>query len=145
MRASVAMTREIVVVAPAVSVSAAARMMKRLHVRHLPVVVGGRLVGIVSDRDLLARRGEGAPATCGEAMTPAPITCPPDASVGRVAALMLEHTIDCVPIVVDGALVGLVTSSDLLGLLVERDRAQGLPFDFRLRMSASDGALEATA
>jgi acetoin utilization protein AcuB len=144
MRTSVAMTREVVVVSPAVSVKAAARMMKRMHVRHLPVVVDGRLVGILSDRDLLAR-GLDPAATCGEAMTPAPMTCSPDTPVGRVAALMLEHKMDSVPVVDGGALVGLVTSSDLLELLVERDREQVLPFDFRLRFSQSDGALDAVA
>ena len=145
MRTSVAMTREIIVVLPGVSLKVAARMMKRRHVRHLPVVLDGRLLGILSDRDVLRHRGSEAPITCGEAMTPAPITCSPDTSVGRVAALMLEHKIDSIPVVERDALIGLVTSSDLLELLVERDQAQALPFDFRLRLSQSDGALEAVA
>jgi acetoin utilization protein AcuB len=145
MRTSVAMTREIVVVAPEVSLKAATRMMKRLHVRHLPVVSAGRLLGILSDRDLLERREADVSITCGEAMTPAPITCSPDTSVSRVAALMLEHKIDSVPVVEGGQLVGLVTSSDLLELLVERDQAQVLPIDFRLRLTQSDGALDAVA
>jgi acetoin utilization protein AcuB len=145
MRTSVAMTREIVVVAPEVSVKAAERMMKRLHVRHLPVVSAGRLLGILSDRDLLERREADVSVTCGEAMTPAPITCSPDTSVSRVAALMLEHKIDSVPVVDGGQLVGLVTSSDLLELLVERDQAQVLPIDFRLRLTQPDSALDAVA
>jgi CBS domain-containing protein len=52
---------------------------------------------------------------------------------------MLEHKIDSVPVIgPSGLLVGLVTSADLLSLLVERDVAQVLPFDFRLRLTESD-------
>jgi predicted transcriptional regulator len=78
-------------------------------------------------------------------MTPAPITCLPNTPVGQVAELMLAHKIDSVPVVDGGGvLVGLVTSSDLLALLVERDQAQVLPFAFRLRLTDSDAeALEA--
>ena len=52
---------------------------------------------------------------------------------------MLEHKIDSIPIVdYSGSLTGLVTSTDLLALLVDHDEAQMLPFDFRLRTAASD-------
>ena len=72
-------------------------------------------------------------------MTPAPVTCLPNTAVRQVAQLMLQHKIDSIPIVsYSGALSGLVTSTDLLGLLVDLDEAQLLPFDFRLRTAASD-------
>lgn len=137
MNSSAVMTRDVVVVAPTVTAGSAATMMKRRHIRHLPVVDGRRLLGILSDRDLLTHaRG----ATCGEAMTPSPVTCSPGASVSRVAGLMLEHRIDSIPIVDEsGRLVGLVTSTDLLGLLIDRTEAQLLPFDFTIRVAASDG------
>lgn len=136
MNTSAVMTRNVLVVSPTVSVGVAARLMQRAHVRHLPVVEARKLVGILSDRDLVKHA---AGVTCGEAMTPAPVTCSQDASVGRVASLMLEHKIDSIPIVsVSGTLVGLVTSTDLLGLLVDRAQAQVLPFDFTLRIADSD-------
>jgi acetoin utilization protein AcuB len=138
------MTRDVIVVSPTVSVGAAGRMMQRMHVRHLPVVAAGRLVGILSDRDVLKHAAH-QEITCGEAMTAAPVTCDPEAPVSHVAGLMLEHKIDSIPVVRDGRLVGLVTSSDLLEPLVERASAQVLPFDFRLRHSSSDDALDAVA
>jgi CBS domain-containing protein len=137
MNTSAVMTRNVVVVSPTLPVGVAARLMQRVHVRHLPVVEERKLVGILSDRDLVKHA---ANATCGQAMTPAPVTCSQDASVGRVASLMLEYKIDSIPIVsVSGALIGLVTSTDLLGLLVDRAQAQVLPFQFELRVADSDG------
>jgi acetoin utilization protein AcuB len=139
MKAFAVMTRDVDVVSPSVSVKAAERMMARAHIRHLPVVAGGQMVGILSDRDLLKCVGEQADRTCGEAMTPAPITCAPGTPVGRIAEMMLRHKIDSIPIVDEaGTLIGLVTSSDLLSLLVERDEVQPLPFDYRLRMLDGD-------
>jgi CBS domain-containing protein len=146
MQAYATMTRDVVVVSPTVSVVAARRMMQRNHVRHLPVVMSGRLVGILSDRDVLRCPAEEANLNCGAAMTAGPITCHPKTSVGRIAQLMLTHKIDSVPVVDDDdVLVGLVTSSDLLSLLAERDEAQLLPFGFQLRLTDSDAALEAIA
>jgi acetoin utilization protein AcuB len=136
MNTSAVMTRSVVVVSPNVTVRGAARTMERLHIRHLPVVEGGRLVGILSDRDLLKHAPD---AKCSEAMSVTPVTCSPDATVSRVAELMLERKIDSVPVVgLTGKLVGLVTSTDLLGLLIDRAQAQVLPFDFQLRIAASD-------
>jgi acetoin utilization protein AcuB len=143
MNTTAIMTRDVVVISPSVSASAAVRLMNRLKIRHLPVVEGLRLVGILSDRDLL-KHGNGV--TCAEAMTPTPVTCSPGSSVGRVAQLMLEHKIDSIPIVSpSGALTGLVTSTDLLGLLVDREQAQVLPFDFHLRVARSEGEAHALA
>ena len=136
MNMSTVMTRDVVVVSPTVTAGVAARMMERMRIRHLPVVEDGRLIGILSDRDLLKRTPD---TSCRAAMTTAPVTCLSNASVSHVAQLMLEHKIDSIPIVsYSGSLTGLVTSSDLLGLLTDLDEAQMLPFDFRLRRAVSD-------
>jgi acetoin utilization protein AcuB len=143
MNTSAVMTRDVVVVSPTVSVGAAARMMERLHIRHLPVVEAGHLVGILSDRDLLRHPPS---ASAGEAMSIAPVTCSADASVSRIAQPMLDRKIDSIPIVSpSGTLTGLVTSTDLLWLLVDRTAAQVLPFDFTLRLADSDHAALAFA
>lgn len=147
MKTVAVMTRDIVVVSPSVSANVALMTMGRLCVRHLPVVENGRLVGILSDRDVLRRSFGTPPLTCGKVMTPAPVTCRSETSVGQVAQFMLEHKIDCVPVVDDARrLVGLVTSTDLLELLVERNQAEALPpFEFRLRVADSDAALVSAA
>jgi CBS domain-containing protein len=141
MRTQAAMTRDVVVVPPELELAAARKIMERRHIRHLPVVKAGRLVGILSDRDLLRYEGvlvdEGS---VGAAMTPAPITCLITTSVSLVARMMLDHKIDSVPVVdPSGSLIGLVTSSDLLQLLVESAEVQALPFHFQLSMREEDG------
>jgi CBS domain-containing protein len=143
MRTAAAMTRDVVVVSADLPVRAARRIMERHRIRHLPVVRNDRLVGILSDRDLLRYEGldlEGVDARVGEAMTLAPITCSVDTGVSRVAEIMIQHKIDSVPVVnAVGGLVGLVTSSDLLLLLVEGAHSQPLPFDYRLHLREEDG------
>lgn len=142
MRVQAAMTRDVQAVSPRVSLMAARGMMERRHIRHLPVVSDGRLIGILSDRDLLRHSAdEDQTTSCAVAMTAAPISCRPTTPISRVAELMVAHKIDSVPVVNDeDILVGLVTSSDLLSLLIDHAEAQMLPFDFRLRMSDSDAA-----
>lgn len=103
------------------------KLLSSMKVRHLPVVEHGRLVGMVSDRDLLLwaqRRVDGTPAfpdlCAAEVMTFTVVSRPPDATLAELAKAMVEHRIDSVPITDDqGALLGLVTSSDLLSWLAE--------------------------
>jgi acetoin utilization protein AcuB len=147
MKIAHAMTREVLVVVPEMKLSAVEQIMARRRIRHVPVVRGGHLVGILSDRDVLRYEGlDDLEVTAGAAMTPAPVTCGPEASVSRVAQLMLQHKIDSIPVVdAIGALLGLVTSSDLLVLLVDRAEAEQLPFDYQLRVVADGELLDAVA
>jgi len=145
MRTGAAMTRDVVVVPPWLHLAAARKLMQRRHIRHLPVLEEGRLVGILSDRDLLQYESvlmDDPETPVRAAMTPAPITCHITTTVSRVAQMMLEHKIDSVPVVdPSGLLVGLVTSSDLLHLLVESADLQALPFHYRLSLREEDGML----
>jgi acetoin utilization protein AcuB len=142
MKTPQAMTRDVVVISPTVGVRAARRLMQRMNIRHLPVVADGKLIGILSDRDLLDY-GPDEPGTCGQVMTSPPVTCAPDSPVSLLATMMLEHKIDSIPVVQNGRLIGLVTSTDLITLLVERAPAHALRFDFRVHISPSDENLEA--
>jgi acetoin utilization protein AcuB len=134
------MTRDVVVVGPQFPLAAAFSLMKERRIRHLPVVHAGRLLGILSDRDVLLRStmdSDGAIATPRDpvalAMTAAPVTCTPNTKVSELARTMVERKIDAVPVLgTSGSLIGLVTSSDLISLLLDQACAQALPFDFRV-------------
>ena len=121
-------------------------MMVLWKVWYLPVVSEGKLVGIFLDCDVLiyvTRTNEEVrvPTMAVEdAMTESPITLSPSATVSRAAELMLEYKIDALPVVASDMLVGLVTSSDLLVLLIgnnERVDSVKLPFTFKLREAAA--------
>lgn len=142
LRAASAMTRNVICLDPSDMLEDAAALMAEWHIRHLPVVQGGQLLGVVTDRDVLSHQHGAAgsrriaPLPVREVMSPAPMTCRPSSTISYVAGLMIDHKIDCVPVTdVDGRLVGLVTTTDLLQLLRDRDDTEHLviPFDFRLR------------
>ncbi len=141
------MTRDVIVVLPELSLKSAWTIMRREHIRHLPVVRGGVLLSMLSDRDVLLHATPGddilpviPDKLVGEAMTPAPMVCEPGTDVATLAKLMIDRKIDAVPVMTPGdKLLGLVTTSDLLALLLSSDQAQApfaerkLPFDFRVR------------
>ncbi|HEY8369997.1 MAG TPA: CBS domain-containing protein [Thermodesulfobacteriota bacterium] len=112
---------------PDMPVAEAYRLMRRGGFRHLPVVDGERLVGIVSDRDLPRARPEvAAPdsAAAGDqtmarlvvrdVMSREVTTVDPDRPVEEAARLMLDLRIGSLPVVEEGRLVGILTETDLL-------------------------------
>ena len=114
----------------------AERLMRRHEVRHLPVVRGSRLVGIVTDRDLLfappERTGAGrdgdtdrrptAPSVR-DVMSRPVVTIGPDETIGRAAGLMLASRASCLPVLDGERLVGLLTTADLLRALAAGEGA----------------------
>ncbi|MEM9195350.1 MAG: CBS domain-containing protein [Myxococcota bacterium] len=140
MHASVPMTRRVITIPPELPLARAWKIFEQQRIRHLPVVQAGALVGVLSDRDVLVRSSlvgtaVVAPDTsAGEALSPAPFVCNPDTDVADIVRTMTERKIDAMPVVAGTTdrLVGLVTSTDLMLLLIQFDEARPLPFDFEL-------------
>ncbi len=140
MRATDTMTREVTVVVPEFPLRAAWNLMRRDRIRHLPIARDGILLGMLSDRDVLlraTRREDGSidvpEEPVGLAMHESPVTCEEDASLAQIVRAMTEHKIDAIAVVADdNRLVGLVTSTDLLLLLLDGVPPTRLPFDFSL-------------
>ncbi len=97
--------------------------------RHLPVLdERGRLVGILSDRDLLRALSRPKETLVAEIMTRAPVTVRPEGAAHIAATIMVDRKIGCVPVVADdGQLIGLLTETDFLD--VARRALLGLPLE----------------
>jgi len=131
MNAAQLMTLEVRCVDEDTPIDVAWALMQLLRVRHLPVVESKKVVGMVSDRDLLLRAKRGLDGKlrfddlcAAEVMTFHPVTAGPEETVAQLASRMLEARVDAIPIVSPGgALLGLVTSADLLRLIAIGDLA----------------------
>ena len=113
------MTQTVVTLAPEQSVPEAISLLAQHRFRHLPVVEDAQaLVGIVSDRDLLRAltRGLGTDRMrVQEVMKSRVVTVRPETPLSAAAAAMLQHRINCVPVLDDEERVcGIATSTDLL-------------------------------
>lgn len=127
------MTPNPVTVAPDASVPAALRLMREKKIRRLPVVDGhGRLVGIVSDKDLL--HASPSPATSlavweipellsrlkiDKVMTREVITVGEETPLEEAARIMADKHIGGLPVMAGDALVGIITETDLFKILLE--------------------------
>ena len=99
------------------SLDRALSFMGEREVSHLPVLVDGRLVGLVSDRDLL-RHSEKENTRVETVMSNRLLTARPDSNLWPVAKIMLAERVHCIIIVdADGNLQGILTSLDLLGCM----------------------------
>ena len=121
------------------TVAEAEALLEAHRIRHLPVMEGDRLVGMITDRDVrLASmpRPRKEPShqdallqlvRVEQVMTPDPATASPDMPVAEAAWLMLEHRYGGLPVVADGRLVGIITQGDLLKALMPLLKAGGSP------------------
>jgi acetoin utilization protein AcuB len=122
------MTVAPVVVAAGASLSEAHGLMRERRIRHLPVLEGGQLVGLVSLRDvylLQTLRGvDPAVARVEEAMSPEPFRVAPDAPLHEVAREMAHRRIGSAVVVEHGEVVGLFTTVDALEALAVLSRGR---------------------
>jgi CBS domain-containing membrane protein len=97
------------------------------RIRHIPVVDAGQLVGLLSERDLmgaaanrifgLRQKSKSAllkSVLIREVMKKRVLTVAPETSIKDAARLMADKKIGCLPVVSDGAIVGLMTTTDIL-------------------------------
>lgn len=98
-------------------------VMREHHIRHLPVLHGGRIVGLLSERDVALVESlagvDPKAVTVEDAMTQAPYTTEPDTTIDRVAAEMAEHKYGAAVIVQNNKVVGVFTTVDACRTLAE--------------------------
>jgi diguanylate cyclase (GGDEF)-like protein len=105
------MTRQPVVVPPTMTFEEIAAVMKQRRLHHL-LVCGrtGELLGVISDRDLGPLRG----ATAQQLMSYPPLTCTPETPLGAAITYLINEHISCLPVVDNGRLCGVLTTTDLV-------------------------------
>jgi acetoin utilization protein AcuB len=142
------MTKDVITVDVNGSMQDAARLIREHKIKRLPVMENGKLVGIVTDRDL--KRASASDVTTleihellfliseikiNDIMTKDPITIPLDYSIDEAAQILLEHKLSGAP-VVDGAgqVVGVITQTDIFRVLVlfTGVKRAGIQFAFQL-------------
>ena len=156
MRGHEMMSRQVVTARPSMPITEASVLLLDQGVRTLPVVADdAHLVGIVSGSDLLRGRvgvdpraharqlrsiDVNPPHTVSQVMTEDVIALPPNADQAEFAAVMLKHNVRSIPVVSEGRLVGIVTTTDLLRTQVRTD--QEIRDDVLMRLR-DDGVGEA--
>lgn len=124
------------------TVAKAARLMKDGRFGALPVLEGGQLVGILTDRDLVVRAmavGSGGETTVSSVMSTAVATAHPDDDVESLCRTMIEGSVRRVPVVdASGALVGIVSIGDVARCA----KSSSDPVLKELALSASDAITE---
>jgi len=126
------MSHPIISIAPDMPVHDALDMFKRERIRRAPVVKEGKLVGIVSDKDLLNASPSMATSlsiwemnyllskvTVSEVMTKKILTVSEDTPIEEAARIMADNKIGGLPVMRDGHVVGIITETDLFKIFLE--------------------------
>lgn len=133
------MTKLVVCLTPSNTISEAYGIMKETICRHLPIVMEGKVVGIISNRDILLHSTvennelKIEKRLVEEVMTKNPITAMKHFEVSRVVDLLVNNRISCLPIVDEADRIeGIITTTDLL-LLLKREFSDKIPFHFNVQ------------
>jgi len=113
------MTHPPVTVGPQDMLATAQEKMTAGHFRRVLVVQEGALVGILTDRDIRRHVGVEERTRVGAAMTETPLSVSPQTTIEEAVQLMLKHQISGLPIVENGQVVGILTTSDVLHAFLE--------------------------
>jgi len=134
------MTKRPITVGPDLPVLDARYLMMSERIRHLIVMDGAALVGIVTDRDIRLSLPAHAPSlsvwemayllarlTVGQVMSRTVIQVDPAREAREAARLLLDHKIGALPVVDDGYVIGILTESDFVRAFVENAAIAALP------------------
>ena len=126
------MTHPVVYVSPDMPIQDALQLMKKENIRRVPVVKDGKLVGIVSDKDLLNASPSQATSlsvwelhyllskiTVSEVMTKGVIVVSEDTPIEEAARIMADNKIGGLPVMRGSGVVGIITETDIFRLMLE--------------------------
>lgn len=126
------MTKKVLTVSPDDSISEAAKLTKDKNIKHIPVVKGGKLKGIISDRDIKEYVPSKATSLdvyelhyllaktkVKEVMKRNVITTTPDTPIEEAAMIMHDKEIGCLPVVEDNRVAGIISDHDIFEVLVD--------------------------
>jgi acetoin utilization protein AcuB len=126
------MKQPVITIRPDMPIVDALNLMKREHIRRTPVVKDGKMVGIVSDKDLL--NASPSPATSlsvwelnyllskiqvKDVMTKKVLTVNADTPIEEAARIMADNKIGGLPVLQDGNMTGIITETDLFKIFLE--------------------------
>lgn len=110
--------RQVASVGPDTSVASAIKTLSDRHIGSLLVMAGGKLEGILSERDIVRELGKRGAALLEEpvrsVMTPKVLTCQRSDTVGHIMEMMTNGKFRHVPVVEDGKVIGLISIGDVV-------------------------------
>ena len=123
-----AMTESPQTARPDMTAGDAAGLMRQLDVGVIPVAEDGKLIGLVTDRDLairvMAQRKDPDDVKLGDILTKSPVTVTPDSKLSEARELMEKNKIRRLPVMKDDELVGIISLGDI-AIAAASDRATG--------------------
>jgi len=149
------MSKKVITIEPDESLSEAINILKRNNIRRLPVVKNGKLIGIVTDRDLK----EASPSKVTSldiwelhylmskikvksVMTKNVLTVSPDSTVEHAAILMHDNKIGGLPVMDKKELVGIITEQDIFGALITITGARRPSYRFSIIINDKPGSIK---
>jgi CBS domain-containing protein len=134
------MNKNVITVKPDFILKKAAEIMSNYHIGSLVVLESNKLVGILTERNILVAVAEGRNpelTTVEEVMTRKVITIEPSKTIEDAVALMKEHSIKKLPVVDNDKLVGIITASDII--VVEPKLIEGIAKLISVNLSGYHG------
>lgn len=126
------MSHPVISISPDLPIHDALTLFKKEHIRRAPVVKNGKLIGIVSDKDLLNASPSPVSSlsiwemnyllskiTIAEVMTKKVFTVDEDTPIEEAARIMADNKIGGLPVMRDGHVVGIITETDLFKIFLE--------------------------